>query len=139
MRLQFEEAIHHLHAGTFEIARPADVGLFVESRLDLDQRRHRLAGFRRFHQRAHDRGIARGAIQRLLDRYHVRIARRLLQELHDDVEGFIRVMDDQIFLSDRREDVAAMIAYPLGMPRHVRHEFEIRTIEPRQLRQFVHR
>ncbi len=36
--LQFEEAEHHLHAGAFEIARPADIGLLVEPRLELHQR-----------------------------------------------------------------------------------------------------
>jgi hypothetical protein len=33
VRLQFEEAVDDLHAGAFEVARPADVGLFVEARL----------------------------------------------------------------------------------------------------------
>ena len=49
------------------------------------------------------------------------------------------MMDDQILLADRREDIAAMIAHALGMARHVGHEFQIGPVEPRQLRQFVHR
>ena len=53
--LELDEAVDHLHAGAFEVARPADVGLLVEARLELDQRGHRLAGFGRFGQRAHDR------------------------------------------------------------------------------------
>ena len=48
-------------------------------------------------------------------------------------------MDDQILLPDRREDIAAMIANAFGMARHIGHEFEIGPVEPRQLRQFVHR
>ena len=98
-----------------------------------------LAGLGRLDQRAHDRRIGRGAVERLLDRDDVRIARRLLQELHDDVEGFVRMVDDQILLADRREDIAAVIAHPFGMARHVGHEFEIGPVEPRQLRQLVHR
>ena len=39
--LELDEAVDHLHAGALEVARPADVGLLVEARLELDQRRHR--------------------------------------------------------------------------------------------------
>ncbi len=53
--LQFEEAEHHLHAGALQVARPADVGLFVEPRLELDHRGDRLAGLGCFGERAHDR------------------------------------------------------------------------------------
>ena len=38
MRLQFDEAEHHLRAGPFEIARPANIGLLVETRLQFDER-----------------------------------------------------------------------------------------------------
>ena len=48
-------------------------------------------------------------------------------------------MDDQVLLPDRRENIAAVIAHALGMARDVGHEFEIGPIEPRQLRQLVHR
>ena len=84
--LELDEAVDHLHAGAFEIARPADIGLLVEARLELDQRGDRLAGFGGLGQRPHDRGIGRGAVERLLDGDDVRIARRLLQELHHHVE-----------------------------------------------------
>ncbi len=45
-----------------------------------------------------DRSFGGGAVERLLDRDHVGIARGLLQELHHHVERFIRVMDDQVLL-----------------------------------------
>jgi hypothetical protein len=53
--LQLDEAEDHLHAGALEVARPADVGLLVEARLQLDQRGDRLAGLRRLDQRLDDR------------------------------------------------------------------------------------
>ena len=87
VRLQRDEAEHHLRAGAFEIARPADIGLLVEARLQFDERGHRFAGLRRLDQRAHDRAVVRGAIERLLDRDDIGIARRLLQELHHHIEG----------------------------------------------------
>ena len=133
------KAVHHLHAGAFEVARPADIGFLVEPRLQLDQRGHRFAGLGGFGERAHDRRVVRGAVERLLDGDDVGIAGGLLQELHDDVEGFVGVMDDQVLLPDRGEDIAAMVAHPLGMARHVGHEFEVGPVEPGELRELVHR
>ncbi len=31
--------------GAFEVARPADIRLFIETRFQFDQRRYRLSGF----------------------------------------------------------------------------------------------
>ena len=81
MGLELEKAVDDLHAGAFQIARPADVGLLVEARLELDHRRDRFAGFGGLGQRLDDRGIRRGAVERLLDGDDVGIARRLMQEI----------------------------------------------------------
>jgi hypothetical protein len=70
--LQLDEAVDHLHAGALEIARPADVGFLVEARLELDQRGDGLAGLGGFGERLDDRRVGLGAIERLLDRDHVR-------------------------------------------------------------------
>ena len=129
--LEFDEAVHDLHAGAFEVARPADIGLLVEARLQLDQRGDRLAGFGGLDQRPHDRAVGGGAVERLLDGDDIGIARRLLQELHDHVEGFVGMMDDQILLPDRGEAVAAVIADAFGKARIVGHEFEIGTVDRR--------
>ena len=42
-------------------------------------------------------------------------------------------MDDEVLLPDRGEDVAAMVAHPLGMTRHVGCEFEVGAVEPGEL------
>ena len=131
--------IHDLHAGAFEIARPADIGLLVEARLQLDHRGHRFAGFGRFGERPDDRRIGRGAVERLLDRDDVGIARGLLQEIHHHVEGFEGVVNDEILLPDGGEAVAAMVAHALGIARRVGHEFEVGPVETRQLRHLVER
>ena len=55
--LELDEAEHDLRAGALERARPADIGLLVEARLELDQRGDRLAGFRRLDQRLARSGI----------------------------------------------------------------------------------
>jgi hypothetical protein len=109
------------------------------TRLELDQRRHRLAGLGGFGQRLDDRGIGRGPVQRLLDGDDVRVARGLLQEVHHHVERFERVVDDEILLPDRREAIAAVIADAVGIARRVGNEFEVRPVEARDLRHFVQR
>ena len=74
-----------------------------------------------------------GAIERLLDRDHVRIARRLVQELHHHVERLVRVMDDEVLLPDGGEAVAAVIADALGEARIVGHEFQVRPVDRDEL------
>ena len=100
--LELDEAVDHLHAGALQVARPADVGLLVEARLELDQRGDRLAGLGRLDQRRDDRAVLAGAVERLLDRDHGRIARRLAQELHHDVEALVRMVDDDVLVRGSR-------------------------------------
>ena len=125
MRLQFDEAEHHLHAGAFEVARPADIGLFVEARLQLDQRRHRLSGFGRVDQRAHDRAVVRGPVERLLYRQNVRIARSLEQKLDHHVEALVGVVDDHVLFADGGKAVSGVFADAFGKSRIVRLEAQI--------------
>ncbi len=126
--LQLDEAIDHLHAGAFEIARPFDVGLFVEARLQFDQRRHRLAGLGRLDQRLDDRRVLGGAIERLLDGDDFGIGRGLAQELHHHVEALEGMMDEQILGADRRKAIAAEIADAFGKARDIGLELQIRAL-----------
>jgi hypothetical protein len=137
--LQFEETEDHLHAGAFKVACPADIGLLVEARLELDKRGDRLASLRGIDQRADDRAVIGGAVERLLDGQHVGIARGLEQELHHRVEGFIGVMDDQILFADRGERIAGMLADALGKAGIVGLELEIVARRLGDFRQRVER
>src|SRR4029079_2661507 len=65
------------------------------------------------------------------------IARRLLQELHHDVEGLVGVMNDEILFADRRAAVPGMLAAALRMAGRAVREFGVGAIEARQLRQLV--
>ena len=58
VRLQPEEAVDDVHAALLERARPLDVRLLVEARLQLDERRHLLAVLGRARERLHDRRVA---------------------------------------------------------------------------------
>ena len=114
VRLELDEAVDHVHAGAFQVARPADVGRLVEARLELDHGGHRLAELGRLLERAHDRAVVGGAVERPLDRHDVGVGHRLAQELHDHVEGLVGVMDDDVLLADGGEAVAVELADALG-------------------------
>ena len=125
VRLQLQEAVDDLDAGALQLVRPADIGLLVESRFQFDHRGDRFAGLGGLRQFLDDRAVLARPVERLLDRDHSRVARRLPQELHDDVEALIRMMDDDVLLADRREAIAAEIADALGKARVVGGEDEI--------------
>ncbi len=137
MCLELDEAENDLRAGAFEIPRPADIRLFVEPRLQFDQRRHGLAGFGSFDQSAHDRAIGGRSIKRLLDGDDIGIARRLGDELDDDVERFVRVVNDEIFLFDRRETIAAIVAHALGKARIIGLELQLGAVEGDEFAELV--
>ena len=59
--------------------------------------------------------------------------RRLAQELHHHVEGFERMVDDDVLLAYGRETIAAEIADSLGKTRVVRREQEIGAFVDDQL------
>ena len=105
MRLEPDQAVHDVHAGLFQCARPLDVGLLVEARLDLDQRDDLLARLRRVDQRVDDRRVTGGPVQRLLDRQHVRIRRGLLDEaLHRRRERVVGMVHQHVAVAQRGED-----------------------------------
>ena len=137
MGLELDEAVDDLDAGPLHLLGPPDVRLLVEARLELDQCGNRLSRLCSLGQRLDDRRIGRGPVERLLDRDHVGVARRLLQELHDDVETLIGMVDEQVLLADRGEAVAAVLADALGEAGVVGLELQIRPVDADELRKLV--
>src|SRR5437763_1630531 len=117
MGLELDESVYHLRAGAFEVARPANIRFLVEARLQLDQRGDGFSGLRGLDQGAHDRAVGGGPIERLLDRHDARIARRLIEELNDDVEGLVRMMNHEILLPNGGETIAALLLDPFRKAR----------------------
>ncbi len=90
--LQAEQSIDHVHVGLFESSCPTDVGLFIASSFQLDERHDLLASFSGANQGPHHRarrpgiavgrgrGIARRPVQRLLDGEDVGVARGVVDE-----------------------------------------------------------
>ena len=95
--LEPDQAVDDVAAGLLELAGPADVGLLVEAGLDLDDHQHLLAGLGGVDERVDDRGVAGGAVERLLDRQHVRVGGGLLDEpLHRRRERVVRVVQQHV-------------------------------------------
>ena len=100
--LQPDEAVDDVHAGLLELARPGDVRLLVEPRLDLDEREHLLAGLGRVDERLDDGAVARRAVERLLDGEHVGVGGGLLEEgLHARRERLVGVVQQHVLPGDR--------------------------------------
>ena len=113
-----------MHAGALKGTGPADIALLVEARGYLHQRHGLLALFGGDRQGRHDRGVTAGAVDRVLDRQHLGVGHRLLDEaLHRGGEGFVRVVDENIPAADLREHVHGRIVggdealRHLGLPR----------------------
>src|SRR5690606_604949 len=128
MGLQLYETEHHLRTRALQIARPADIGFFIETGLEFYQARHRFSGLRSHHQRLHDGAVRRGAIKRLLDRHHIRIARCLHEELRHHVEAFERMVDEDVLGADGREAVAAIVPDPFGEAGEIGRELQVRPV-----------
>jgi hypothetical protein len=64
-----------VHAGLSEPIRPLDVVLFIEARLDFDDRGDLFAAFTRLNQRLRDRRILAGAIKADFYGDNLRVAR----------------------------------------------------------------
>ena len=82
----------------------------------------------RLDQRLDDRAVLRRPVERLFDGDHLRVARRLLQELNDDVEALIRVVDEDVFCADGREAVAAVLADALREARLIGRELKVFSV-----------
>src|SRR5207249_2747647 len=93
----------------------------------------RLASLSRFGELAHDRAILARPIKRLLDRHDCRVTGGLPHELHNDIEAFVGMVDDDVLLPDRREAVAAIIPDALRKTSVIRREDKTRPFVDDQL------
>ena len=110
MGLEADEAVDDVGAGLLQLARPDDVRLLVEAGLDLDEDDDLLALLGGPDQVAHDRRVARRPVERLLDRQDVGVVGGLGDEALDRRgERLVGVVDEEVALPDRGEDVDALV------------------------------
>jgi hypothetical protein len=105
VRLEVRQAVDDVRAHRLERARPADVGGVVEASLELDEHRDLLPVLGGLGQRHRDRRRGADAVERHLDREHLRVDGRLLDEPRDRVERLIRVLHQHVSGADRRPHV----------------------------------
>ncbi len=74
----------------------------------------------------------------MLDSDDVGIVRRLPQELHDRIEGFEGVVDQDILFTNGAEDIAAIVADALREARFEGLEFQVIAIARDKLRHLGH-
>ncbi len=132
--LQTEHAVDDLRAGLLQPLGPVDVRLLVETGEQLDDDGDFLAPASRLDQRVHQHRIDAGAIDGLLDCDHVGIVAGLPDELDDRVERLIRMMQQDVVLPDRGQDVG-LIAQPLRCAGHERRILEfgpVRLVDQRR-------
>ena len=116
VHLDPRQAVDDVGADPLQVARPVDVVLFVEARLELDQRRDLFAGFGRLHERRDDGRVAGSPVQRLLDRQDVRIFGGLAHELHDRIERVVGMVEQDVAFADRREEIGLPDPIGIGCP-----------------------
>ena len=113
VRLQRRVPVDDVDAGLLQRARPADVRALVEAGLELHEADRLLAALGRADERGHERRVVRRAVDGHLDRQDVGVLGRLLDEALDRArEGVVGVVDEDVAVAHRREDVgrAALLA-----------------------------
>ena len=105
--LEADHAVDDVDAGLLERPGLDDVVLLVEPGLELDQGGDLLAVLGGARQGVDDRVGVGGPVERLLDRQDLRVFGRLLDELDDRAERLVGVVDQDVLLADRGEDVRA--------------------------------
>ena len=121
--LQTHHAVDNVHACLFKCTRPLNVGFFIKARLQLNEGRNVLAKGCGALERFDHRGPAACAIERDLDRKHVRIFSSSLDKPHNGIRKRIEwVVHEDVAILQHIEDVLA-IALELrdlsGGERHV--------------------
>ena len=137
VRLEPDDAVGDVDARLLECARPDDVRLLVEARLELDERDDLLPGLRGVEQSPDDGAPGAGRpVEGDLDGEHVGVVGRLLDEgLDRRREGVVGVVHEDVPLTEHREQVGLLAGCGRelggGDGRH-RRELQVRPIEVRQ-------
>ena len=122
--LQTHDAVHHMHASALQLTSPRDVGFLIKASLNLHQRHNLLASLSCLNQRIHNRGIATGAVQSLLNRLNTRVSGSLRQErLHTGRKRIVRVVQQHVVVAGGSENVCSLRSLgsiePAGSVRNV--------------------
>src|ERR1700683_2770686 len=107
MRFQADHAVEDLHTGFLQIARPANVGSFVETSFELKDDGDFLF-CRGFDQSADDGRVFTGAIEGLADGENVRVVGSTFNEANDGGIGVVGMVQQHVALSKQVEQRAGL-------------------------------
>src|SRR2546429_184866 len=91
-----EALFNGANAGFFEPPRPLDIRRFIKSRAKFDDRGDLVACIRPIDQRFDNGRIGAGAIERDLDRQHLRVSGRFLDQFYNLIEAVVRMMQQHV-------------------------------------------
>src|SRR5215207_6253834 len=106
MRLQPDDAVGDVDAPGLQLARPDDVRLLVETRLELDEHGDLRLLVARLREGLHYGGVGADAVEGLLYGQHLGIVGRRPDEIDDGVEGVVGVVKQQVAVPYRLRDRA---------------------------------
>ena len=134
VRLVAHHAVDHMRPDLLETLRPVDVGLLVEAREQLENDGHFLSAARGRDQDVHQFGLGAGAVDGHLDRHDRRVASRLLEQDNDRLEGLEWMIEQDVRLPDRCENVRML----LELRRHSRPKYRVFEIGARDPVRYAH-
>lgn len=135
MNLESDEPVDDIHARALKRFGPVDVALFVKAGLQFHDGRHLLAAASRLDEALDDGRVAAAAVQRLLDRHHLRIARGAVDEGKHPREFFIGMEKQHVALAQRRKEVVFRIEN-FRRSHAVGHVLQARTVDEAQIHEF---
>ena len=119
-----------MRADFLELGCPADVRLLVEARHQLDDDGDFLAVLRGADQRLHQHRIGAGAIDGHLDRDHLRVGGRAIEQVDHRREALVGMVQQDVAGADAVEDVAVAPGQRLRRPRLEGGEFQVVARNP---------
>src|SRR5215475_5626457 len=111
MRLQAEYSVDHMDSGPLQAPCPQDIVLFIEPRFQFHQHSDLFPPFGGLNQILDNWGIRSESIKRLLDSEDTRIDCSGAYEFDDRTERLIRMMQQDVLISDRIENSFCVLDY----------------------------
>ena len=100
MHLVAKHAINNVRARIFQLGCPRNIVRFVKPRHQFHHHGNLLARQRRRHQSARQLGMAARAVNRHLNRHHIRVVRGITDKFHNRLKRLIRMVQQNIALGD---------------------------------------
>src|SRR4030095_6316106 len=99
------DTVNDMRAGFLQLARPLNIGRFIKSSAQLNQRSDLFPSYRCVNQGLNNRRIAAGTIKGDLDREHLRILCGLFDQFDNWVITFVGMMQKHVLTAHHFKNV----------------------------------